>query len=228
MALPNRYMNEALTRERVATEGHRGVVGGMWDTIGPLQRDFLVQRGLSRSDRVLDVGCGALRAGVHLTDYLDAALYYGIDISASLLEAGYLNEIGSTPLASKLPRSNLHATPDFEAPFGVLFDFGLATSLYTHLPLDFYRRSLEALAPVFRKGARFYATVFEGSGTISRVDGIVTYDDRDPFHFRQEDLLAATPPSWAFKWIGEWGHPRGQMMVELTRVDDHQTDLAGQ
>jgi len=218
MQSPNRYMNESITRQRLTTEGHRGIVGGMWDVIGPLQRDFLVQQGLVPGDRVLDVGCGALRAGVHLTDYLEPARYYGIDISASLLEAGYEHEIAPTPLADKLPRSHLHATPDFEAPFGVMFDFGLATSLFTHLPIDYYSHSLEALAPVFRTGARFFATVFEGSGVVNRPDGIVTYDDRDPFHFRQSNLQAATPGGWAFKWIGEWGHPRGQMMIELTRL----------
>ncbi|WP_292082237.1 MULTISPECIES: cyclopropane-fatty-acyl-phospholipid synthase family protein [unclassified Brevundimonas] len=218
MQSPNRYMNESITRQRLTTEGHRGIVGGMWDVIGPLQRDFLVQQGLAPGDRVLDVGCGALRAGVHLTDYLEPARYYGIDISASLLEAGYEHEIAPTPLADKLPRSHLHATPDFEAPFGVMFDFGLATSLFTHLPIDYYSHSLEALAPVFRTGARFFATVFEGSGVVNRPDGIVTYDDRDPFHFRQSNLHAATPSGWAFKWIGEWGHPRGQMMIELTRL----------
>lgn len=217
MQLPNRYMNEALTRQRLATEGHRGIVGGMWDIIGPLQRDFLIKRGLTPTDRILDVGCGALRAGVHLTDYLDPELYYGIDISEALLEAGYLHEILPTSLASKLPRSHLYATPDFETPFGVMFDFGLATSLFTHLPIEYYCRSLNSLAPAFKKGARFYATVFEGSGTVSRIDGIVTYDDRDPFHFRQNELEAATPEGWEFEWVGEWGHPRGQMMVELTR-----------
>lgn len=218
MQLPNRYMNESLTRQRLATEGHRDIVGGMWDVIGPLQRDFLIRRGLAPSNNVLDVGCGALRAGVHLTAYLEPDRYYGIDISAALLDAGYQHEIASTPLADKLPRSHLHATPDFDAPFGVMFDFGLATSLFTHLPIDYYSRSLDILAPVFRTGARFYATIFEGSGAVNRVDGIVTYEDRDPFHFRQPDLEAATPTSWAFDWIGEWGHPRGQMMIELTRI----------
>ncbi len=219
MQPPNRYMDESLIRRRLTTEGHRGIVGGLWDVVGLLQRDFLIRRGLAPSDNVLDVGCGALRAGVHLTEYLEAYRYYGIDISTALIDAGYEYEIASTPLALKLPRSNLHATPNFDAPFGVMFDFGLATSLFTHLPIDYYRRSVDTLSSVFRPGARFYLTVFEGSGTMNRADGIITHDDRDPFHFSRSDLEAATPPSWTFDWIGEWGHPRGQMMVELTRVD---------
>lgn len=219
MQPPNRYMDESLISRRLATEGHRGIVGGLWDVIGPLQRDFLIQRGLAPSDNVLDVGCGALRAGVHLAEYLEDSRYYGIDISTALIDAGYKYEIAGTPLSLKLPRSNLHATPSFDAPFGVMFDFGLATSVFTHLPIDYYCRCLDTLSFVFRPGARFYLTVFEGSGTTNRVDGIITHDDRDPFHFSRSDLEAATPPSWTFDWIGEWGHPRGQMMVELTRVE---------
>ena len=44
--MSNRYMDEALTRRRLAEHGHRAVVGGMWDQIGPLQRDFLIAQGL--------------------------------------------------------------------------------------------------------------------------------------------------------------------------------------
>jgi hypothetical protein len=50
-----------------------------------------------------------------------------------------------------------------------------------------------------------------------RSEGIVTHDDRDPFHFTREALAGATPETWTFDWLGDWRHPRGQQMVRLTR-----------
>lgn len=214
----NRYMDEDLMASRLETEGHRAVVGGMWDVIGPLQCDWLVSRGMTSGEFVLDVGCGALRGGVHLVRALESGHYYGIDISARLLAAGHAAEIEGTALATRLPRDHLFATPDFEVPFGVTFDRALAISLFTHLSLDVFTHCLNRLAPVMRTGAVFHASVFEGSGEMVRPSGVTTYEDRDPFHFTREQLAAATPQGWRFDWVGDWGHPRGQLMIELTRT----------
>lgn len=213
----NRYMDETLMERRIENEGHRSVVGGMWDVIGPLQRDFLVSQGLRPDHTVLDVGCGSLRGGVPLTGYLDANKYYGIDISQRLLDAGYEREILGGGLAGKLPRDHLFATNDFETPFDVMFDFAIAVSLFTHLPLSVFTRCLTKIAPRFAEGGLFYATVFEGEGSILRPSGVTTHDDRDPFHFTREGIQRATPPEWSFAWHGEWGHPRDQQMIRLTR-----------
>ena len=216
--MSNRYMDEALTRRRVAEHGHRAVVGGLWDQIGPLQRDFLIDQGLRPQDRVLDIGCGAMRGGAPLAAWLEPEHYYGIDISESLIETGWRAEIETAGLADHLPRDHLHITEDFEVPFDGLFDVGLAVSLFTHLPLSGFTHCLERVAPHFRTEGRIFATVFEGEGAdLARSEGIVTHDDRDPFHFTREALTEATPEAWTFDWIGDWNHPRGQQMVRLTR-----------
>lgn len=214
----NRYMDEALNRRRIAEHGHRAVVGGLWEQMGALQREFLIGRGLEREHRLLDVGCGSLRAGAPLAAWLAPGRYYGIDISAALIEAGYQNEIEAAGMGDRLPRANLFVTDDFQVPFEVMFDRALATSLFTHLTLDYLTRCLERLTPVMRPGGQFYATFFEGEGpSIDRPDGVVTYPDRDPFHFSQRQIEAATTSDWQFDWIGAWGHPRDQQIACFTR-----------
>jgi hypothetical protein len=58
----NRYSRNfsALERKR---KKHRELIGGMWETIGRLQFDFMVAQGLIPSSTLLDIGCGALRGG---------------------------------------------------------------------------------------------------------------------------------------------------------------------
>ncbi|MGA0545430.1 class I SAM-dependent methyltransferase [Brevundimonas sp. VNH65] len=217
----NRYFDEALNVARIQEGGHRGVVGGMWDAIGPLQRDFLIAQGLAPHHAMIDIGCGALRGGVPLTAYLDPGNYYGVDISAALIEAGYVNEITPAGLADRLPRHHLRVTDDFDVAFGRRFDFALAVSLFTHLTLDYLTRCLDRLGSEMDAGGRFYFSVFEGEASQARLEhphGIVSHPDRDPFHFSQGALAGAAPDGWRFDWIGDWGHPRNQQMARFTRV----------
>ncbi len=67
---------------------HRDFVGGLWDEMGHLQARLLRSRGRQPSHRLLDMGCGALRGGRQYLRYLAPGHYFGVDINASLLEAG--------------------------------------------------------------------------------------------------------------------------------------------
>ena len=215
----NAYMDEATISNQVRDGAHREVIGGLWEQLGILQRDFLISQGLRPQHKLLDIGCGSLRAGVPLTHYLDPHNYYGIDISASLLQAGYEQEILPQGLGNKLSQASLHVTQVFEAPFGVQFDFGLAQSVFSHLSLDYFAQCLAALAGQFASGGSIFATFFEGTGPqIARPDGIITYADRDPFHFPRAQILSTPAPGWRLSWIGNWDHPRHQQMVMATRL----------
>ena len=77
-----------LTDSEIRSGGHREFVGGMWEEIGSLQFDFLKKSGLTPLHRLVDIGCGCLRGGVYFVPYLEKSHYYGIDINASLIEAG--------------------------------------------------------------------------------------------------------------------------------------------
>jgi hypothetical protein len=48
---------------------------------------------------------------------------------------------------------------------------------------------------------------------------IVTYDTRDPYHYKLADFFyAASGLPWQIRYIGNWGHPRGQRMLEFIRT----------
>ena len=106
----------------------------MWDEIGKLQFDFLVERGLRPDHYLLDIGCGSLRGGVHFIRYLSEGHYFGVEKEESLLEAGRSVELKRYALEEKEPQ--LFAVDDFDLsalPSQVEFDFMLAQSVFTQM-----------------------------------------------------------------------------------------------
>jgi 2-polyprenyl-3-methyl-5-hydroxy-6-metoxy-1,4-benzoquinol methylase len=115
-----------------APDAHRNAVGGMWEEIWKLQFDFLVNQGLKPEMKLLDVGCGSLRGGVHFIQYLNTGNYYGIDINQNLIKAGYEKELDHQ-LQAKCPQGNLLVNGEFKASLlKVQFEFAIAQSVFTH------------------------------------------------------------------------------------------------
>jgi SAM-dependent methyltransferase len=203
------------------TEVARKFVGGRWDEMGKLQSDFLIDQGLKPEHQFLDVGCGSLRAGVRLVDYLKPGNYYGIDINPEVIRVGYDDEL-TDEQRDRLPSTNLHATDRFDADFGVKFDMAIAQSVFTHVSLNYVRLCLYRVAKVMAPGARFFATFNERPKHFP-VDGTrgKRYTERNVYWYYRQDLRwAARFSPWEFRYIGDWGHSRGQMMVEFTRRSD--------
>lgn len=225
--MESKYDDENYVEQRLQIRTHRQVVGGLWDEIGTLQFEFMKRMGLRPESLLLDVGCGALRGGVKFAEYLDSGRYFGIDISQSLLETGYAQEISPRrDLADKLPRENLRCIDTFEAaPFGKQFDYALAQSVFTHLTFNSIRLCLENLAGVIRIGGKFCATYFRipddrPTGMPEQhQQGIITYGYKDPYHYRVADfqyLIRDLP--WSLEEEMDWGHPRGQRMLVFSRT----------
>jgi SAM-dependent methyltransferase len=188
--------------------------------MGQLQFDFLVKQGLKPEDRLLDIGCGSLRGGVHFVRYLEPGRYVGVDSNPRLLELGRERELSEAVYSSK--RVRLVAMNDFGfARLGEQFDYALAQSVFTHLPFNAILRCLSNVTGVLAPGGKLYATIFLHDRPPGDVEalrhepgGIVTQLDRDPYHYSLEMV------QWAAEWaglkaehIGEWGHPRDQRMV---------------
>lgn len=224
----NDYYNRLFSKKEIKQGAHRDGVGGMWEELGKLQFEFLLERGLKPPMKLIDIGCGSLRGGVRFVEYLDKGNYYGIDVNKSLLDAGYGTELALKGLQAKLPCSNLLVEDRFRVSrFGVEFDFALAQSVFTHLPLNHVRLCLIEVSKCLKRSGRFYATFFEvpdGAPVEKEFfhspGGVTTYPHLDPYHYRQKDF------SWAseglgleFEYIGDWGHPRAQKMLCFTRLD---------
>jgi SAM-dependent methyltransferase len=203
------------------------VVGGLWDEMGAAQLDFLIAQGLQPGDWMLDVGCGALRGGLHFIRYLERGHYAGVDSQQWLLDVGRF-ELREAGLVDRAPDLRCDAAFDFDA-FERTFDVALAQSVFTHLPLNAIHRCLVRVGDVLRPGGVFYATFLENSGDPHDLSPIefaqpdlpptITYPDRNPYRYHErfyEDLIDGLPLK--LEHIGEWGSLRGQSMLAFHRL----------
>ncbi len=217
----NRY-GQQLTPEEIAAGKHRDFIGGLWDEIGALQLNFMQAQGLLPHHRLLDIGCGALRGGLYFVNYLDVSRYYGLDINASLIEAGEM-ELKQAGLDGKQP--HLAVNDRFDAStFGVKFDFAIAVSLFTHLYANQIVRCLIEAKRVLTPAGKFYASFFEApaSGHLPEIrhtpGEIITRYDTDPFHYSLAEFqFLAGIAGLTMESIGDWEHPRDQKMLCFRR-----------
>jgi SAM-dependent methyltransferase len=162
---------------------------------------------------------------VHFVGYLDPGRYVGVDANSRLVSAGRDVELLRAGLQDKDALLVESSTFDF-ASIGRSFDFALAQSVFTHVPLNSIRACLVQIVAVLRPGARFFATFFEDEsergdlGPIHHPDGFGSHFDRDPYHYQLAALEWATSGTGLqLEYIGEWGHPRGQRMLAFSRPE---------
>jgi SAM-dependent methyltransferase len=190
--------------------GHREYVGGLWDAVGRLQFDFLVGHGLRPDHSCLDIGCGALRAGVHLIPYLDPGRYCGIEKHAGLLQAALEVEISRAVVAQRRPRFVVSTAFEFER-FGTTFDCALAHSLFTHLTADGVMLCLRHLRSSIAADGVCWATFLECEHP--RQNPTVSHDHGRFEYTRAQMVGFGAETGWSMDYVGDWGHPRGQVMV---------------
>ena len=191
--------------------GHRDYVGALWNTVGPLQFQFLVAQGLEPHHVLLDIACGSLRGGVHFVPFLDAGNYLGIDKERRLIRRGLRKELPGGVRRVKRPEFVVSRSFQFEH-LSKKPDFALAHSLFTHLPTPLIIDCLTKLRS-FAPQCRLFATFFESANTVTYA---VTPCDTLEFRYTREEMAHfAREAGWEFHYIGPWGHPRGQVMTEF-------------
>lgn len=189
--------------------GHRTYVGGMWEEIGLLQFEFLVRQGLKPSDCLLDIACGSLRGGVHFINYLDVGNYLGIDKEKALIELGIEKELARKVYEYKKPEFVVSDNFEFEK-FSKRPRFSVAQSLFTHLiPRDICL-CLEKLRAFVEPGHIFFATFLEGDSSAN----LNTSHSLVGFHYSREEMATfGSKRGWKATYIGNWNHPKNQMMM---------------
>ena len=180
-----------------------------WLQIGQLQFDYLVSHGLQPGDRMLEIGCGNLRAGRFFIDYLDPGNYYGIDISPDILLAAQRTVV-EFGLQAKLP--HLMLVEDLRLDFLPPQKFTVvhAHSVFSHSPPRVIDECLAHVGRVMTADAIFDFTFDKTEGAEHQV----LHED---FYYRTETLTGlANSHGLDAQYMADWaetGHPQSRIRV---------------
>jgi len=180
-----------------------------WLALGQLQFDYLVGHGLQPHHRMLEIGCGNLRAGRLFVAHLDPQNYYGIDISPDILIAAQ-DTLVSFGLQEKLP----HLTPVRDLTFAFLpdaaFDVVHAHSVFSHSPLAVIEECFAHVGRVLAPGGFF-------DFTFDRTDGEEHQVLREDFYYRTETLVSlAADYRLEATFMDDWERlPHGQSKIRV-------------
>lgn len=99
----------------------------LWQMKRRFQIEFLRRHGLQPQHRLLDLGCGTLRGGIPMIDFLDEGQYTGLEVRSEVLEEAH-RELADAGLAAKRPKlmlcDNL-AMLDISGAFDMIWAFAV-------------------------------------------------------------------------------------------------------
>jgi SAM-dependent methyltransferase len=184
-----------------------------WLALGQMQFDYLVKHGLAPDDRMLEIGCGNLRAGRLFIEYLDTAHYHGIDISPEILLAAQ-ETLVSQGLRDKLPYLTLvhdlrlAHLPDHH------FTVVHAHSVFSHSPVSVIDECLAHVGRILAPGGLFDFTYNRTEGTEHQV----LHED---FYYRTGTLVAlAESHGLRARAMTDWERfPHKQSKIRVIRPD---------
>jgi SAM-dependent methyltransferase len=196
-----------------AARSRDGAVGShtreSWLEIGKLQFDFAVSHGLKPDMRMLEIGCGNLRAGWLFIDYLEPGNYYGVDISPDILVAAQ-DTIAEQGIAAKLPHLTLVTDLRLQFLPDASFDFVHAHSVFSHSPIEVIDECFAHVGRVMTAGGFFDFTFDRTEGTEHQVL-------REDFYYRTQTLIElAAKHGLEATFMDDWestGHDQSKIRI---------------
>jgi hypothetical protein len=205
------------TKRSIHESGAREFVGGdgeFWDRIGALQYQFLVDKGLFPSDTLIDVGCGSLRGGVKFIQYLEPGHYLGLDKHIELIIYGVANELGIDEYKQKQPQFAVSDNFEFNK-FTDKPTFAIAQSLFSHINSRDIESCLFKLYNIAAPKCRFFATFKEVATPVANPEHPA---NQHVYSYTRAEMESfGVRNHWKPRYIGAWGHPRNENMMEYIK-----------
>jgi hypothetical protein len=203
--------------ERLDRSKFFGVPIAGFERAGRQQLILLLMAGLEPHSTVLDLGCGVLRAGYWLIQFLDPHCYYGIEPHRERLETGrtFILE----PDTERLKQPRFDTNPEFDSGvFDVKFDFFLAYSIWTHASKPQIETMLDNFLRDSKPGAVFLTSILPAVWPRHDYRGKrwfgTSHESDQPGCIRH-----------SLNWIGSECRRRGLRVRRLGRERDGQTWL---
>lgn len=199
----------------------------LWKMKQKFQIKFLMEFGLLPHHNFLDIGCGTLRGGIPIINYLNTENYHGIEVRENVLHEAR-KELLESGLEKKKP--NLTLFDDFKLlNFSMKFDVIFAFSVLIHLEDSILEKCFEFIQRNLSSNGVFYANV----NITSHLDGSW---QEFPVVFRSIEFYKklAIKNNLSIKILGsleELGHMSNsdrqnkQVMIEFKKIESHPKNI---
>ena len=131
-----------------------------YDFMGASQFRLLTSLGLRSDHKLLDFGCGSLRAGKLFIPYLNVGGYYGQEPNQWLIDEAINKEVGMDMIKIKKP--NFSNRDDFIVDFNENFDFIVAQSIFSHTDFSMTIKGLTSIFNSLSESGLALVTMIEG------------------------------------------------------------------
>jgi SAM-dependent methyltransferase len=205
-------------------ENYRAYVGppAQFDFMGATQFTLLFSLGLREEHSVLDVGCGSLRAGRLLLQFLLPARYVGVEPNSWLWRDAVSKEIGNDIISIKAPQFVEDDTFSL-TKIDRQFEFVVFQSILSHTGGDLFNRGLEQARKVLLPCGQLLFTVLDDcSASYSRSsNGCAASGWIYPGCVRYErpDIFARCALAGLHAQRLDWFHPRQSWYRAVTEQD---------
>ncbi len=193
--------NEIQTGEK----HYRAFVGShnYYDIVGADQFNLLTFKGLREHHKVLDIGCGSLRAGRLLIPYLARNNYYGIEPEKWLVEDGFEKNLGNDIKEIKSPSFNYNGDFKFDM-FDTNFDYLIACSIFSHASQSQIMKCLSSASNVMHDNSFFFASFKQGETNYSAD------------HWAYPEVI-----TYRFEWMKKQANKYGLKCIKLDWISPH-------
>ncbi len=205
---------------------YRAYVGPFeqYDVMGATQFALLYALGIRQNHRLLDIGCGSLRAGRLFITYLEPGNYAGIEPNTWLIDEAISKQIGQDLIDIKHP--SFRATDAFDVEGLGEFDFVVAQSIASHAGPELVPKLLGAVHDALAPSGIAAVTFIHADPEDHEVVHIEPGDTNWPvwlypgcFSYRREVAAKFVADAGLKGTIIPWYHPR-QTWWLLAKGDD--------
>jgi len=194
---------------------YRAYVGPFeqYDVMGATQFALLYALGIRQHHRLLDVGCGSLRAGRLFITYLEPGHYAGVEPNTWLIDEAIERQLGRDLIAIKRPVFS--TTDSFAFPELGTFDFVVAQSIASHAGPRLVPTMLASIRSALEPTGMAAVTFIHADPDDHTVVHIEPGDDEWPewlypgcFSYRREVVASFIAAAGLTGFPIAWHHPR--------------------
>lgn len=146
------------------------------------QIKFLKTHGLKPNHKLLDLGCGTLRGGIPIIDYLFKENYWGVDVRPKVLKEAKV-ELCESGLEHKTPI--LMTVDEMTASSITNFDFIWAFSVLIHMNDKILTNTFQFISKNLKKSGVFFANVNIGKNAEMQWQGFPVVTRTEGFYMKK-------------------------------------------